>query len=443
MVYEAQDLRSGKVVHLHINAASVYSPVSAKNGWSGTSYGSINLKAGTSVDLRISVRDPLSTNIHSPIGLPELAFTFAGLGMESADGAGQEFVIAEGYTRALLEPSTTTITNNTANGRTIFHARTQNPSYGIRQDPMRMTQQQKDHSVVLFYNDVQELNITIGSSFGRKPHSFSFAAFPALLCAATAGGPGGGGAASAPAPRRGRGNSSRRSVLPPLPLVPGGLAIKQVIDGSTFQKWFAVKGDFVHAGSPVALTKRANGMMDFVTSVRNGTLVAVQPLQPGERIRNRVQDSVIAVIANGSVQLGHGSVQLDNGSDQHENGSLQHDNGSVQHDVFTVVQNKTSVGFAPQRPQRHRHRHIDQIQIPMASWWFLTICLLGSCGLSWCLMRHAAQENGGRYTPVGAFSLVERKCWLFRKPLHSAEPEQPTTSHQVPNRLHCNSTLLM
>jgi hypothetical protein len=372
MVYEARDLLSQRTVHLHIHAASVYTPFdAAMNGMSGP-YGSITVKAGSSVDLQISIRDPNFTNSYVPIPLPELALTFVDIGMEDIAGAGQEFVMAGGFSLALQE-ATTEVLRHESNDRTMFSANAQVTASDVTVNPMAMTQLQKNRAIVLFYSDVHEVNLTIGASNGRTPRGFNIGFFPALLCAPTTDG------AEPPANRS-------MPKLPTLALNAGDRAIEATV-GATFQKWFAVKGDTVRVGSPVALTKHPNGMMDLVTSTHDGTVVAAQPLRPGDLVSERVSDNVIAVIGSGRKIA----------------------------EIAEITHVTQGVG-----------------QIPVAMWWMQALCLLGTCGLGGRLLtdhsltdRNRA-EYGGNYAPVATRSLAVARVQVPSR--HGDRAESPPRS---------------
>jgi biotin carboxyl carrier protein len=146
---------------------------------------------------------------------------------------------------------------------------------------------QKDRSVVFFYKNIHEFNITMGATKGKEPRFMTFIASPLLLCAATKD-----------IESQSRPVHSTSSVLPNLTVHQTQVAIKGTGPEHTFRRWFVDSGDPVRPGSWIVLTRHpATGRMTIVTSNVTGTVAAIHhSFVRGDIILDRVKDNVMAVL---------------------------------------------------------------------------------------------------------------------------------------------------
>jgi hypothetical protein len=75
----------------------------------------------------------------------------------------------------------------------------------------------------------------------------------------------------------------------------GDVAFREPDTACLFEKWFVGRGAEVHFGDPIALTKYPSGEFDMVIATHDGVIQALQPLERGDRIADRIIDGVIAV----------------------------------------------------------------------------------------------------------------------------------------------------
>jgi hypothetical protein len=292
MIYEAFEEAFQQRVHVHINAVSDYHPFASEmNGWSGP-YASINVNAGTQVDLRFSLWT--AAEHPEPLTFSELAVTFVDLD-EYVGGACQEFVTAEGYNVVIREPTTELVEEAESSTKKRFHASTRGDGTDNPTITESLTQQQKDRSIMFFYRNVHDFNITIGAGDGRVPRFFMLVGRPLLVCARTLDLI----AEPAPTPAPGHDNLAR---LPPLPECDRCWAVEDVGSHSSFLQWFVEQGDTVRTGDPVALIRhRHDGTLDILTASMTGEVVHRQLLQEGDNLDTRMTDKVLAVIRHAPV----------------------------------------------------------------------------------------------------------------------------------------------
>jgi biotin carboxyl carrier protein len=287
MVYHVKDVRSGKELELRVNALSEYFPQASRmNGILGE-YGSVNLKAGTHVDLNFSFWDPQTGE---PAYLQHVAFTFFDLDQDSTRRV-SEYVIADGFTYAMKEPTSELMQDDGTDlndGRVKFSASTSGTGQDNPKDPDHLNQQQKDRAITFFYDSVRHFKVTIGAT-GKdldSPRWFTFVGRPTLLCTPTVDS-----------------NQSPASVVPQRPRLetlanePGEKAESYLGKGGMFVKWLAKVGQKVRFDDPIALVKLPDGRMDLLRASTQGRLAAVQKdLQLFDNIADRVPNSVLAVV---------------------------------------------------------------------------------------------------------------------------------------------------
>jgi len=294
IVYRTLDLGGGagdeygKEVLLVINATSAYFPFASRlNGMTGK-YGSINLRAGSSVDLRMRMYDAETMAL---LVMPEMAFTFFDLDA-GHNGASQESVSLNGFSSYHLTSDTELVVTTGSDGGYTFTASTYGNSSDNPKDPMFLTEQQKNRAVSLLFHQISDLTCTLKAGPGRNPRFFIFVGRPSLLCAVTV-------------------QAGFKPPLPDLHFQPPREVPVVPDEGQIFVKWTVHKGQDVKKGDVLCRTSKKGGMPVSVLAPCFGRVKSLQRLVPGDEIDMRLSDKTIAVIqsehllalkANGTVQ---------------------------------------------------------------------------------------------------------------------------------------------
>uniref|UniRef100_A0A7S4SQ79 Uncharacterized protein n=1 Tax=Alexandrium monilatum TaxID=311494 RepID=A0A7S4SQ79_9DINO len=281
IVYKTLDLGQGagdeldKEVYLVINATSrKYVPFASKlNGMQGK-YGSINLKSGSQVDLKMTFLDRKSME---PLVMPDLALTFFDLDT-AHQGKSREFVTLSGFTRYHLTDNTEVKVSELDDGATKFEASTFGDGHDNPTDPMFLTHQQKNRAVTAFYRNVKEVSFRIGAGAGVGPRFFTFVGRPSLLCAVTV----------------------QEGFKPPLPDIsakpPMQVGIKAG-EGERFISFAAHRGDQVQKGQGLVVTQAPNKPPHTCVAPYAGTVVAIQDgLVNNDELDLRLDDKTMIVV---------------------------------------------------------------------------------------------------------------------------------------------------
>jgi hypothetical protein len=282
MIYEAFEPKYKEYLNVHINALSSYSPFSAAmNGWSGP-FASINVNAGTQVVLRFSFWS--SGEDSKPVTFSKIGVTFVDLDQYEGGGC-EEFISAGGFSLVVTEPTTELVKVDDIDGKTRFHSSTKGDGTDNPTITEHMTQRQKDRSVMFFYRDVHEFNITIGAGAGRVPRFFMFVGQPLLLCAKTSD------LSATPL-------DDVHEQLPALAVCAQCTPVAEPVSPSTFEEWYVAEGAHVKIGDPIALTRHvADGRLDILTSPKTGQVMALQSLEKGGSL-GRSPDHMVAVVSH-------------------------------------------------------------------------------------------------------------------------------------------------
>jgi len=149
-------------VDMIIANISTYTPDSVESNGSpdGNCFGQVNVKCGTSVQLRFSFADSTSG---APVTLSKFDFTMADID-QGVDGNCKESVIVDGYSDYAMRTDTE-IVKSTSNGAKTFTAsvhgtEADNPS------ELQMTDEQEKRAVSFLFENIQSFVITFATEAG-------------------------------------------------------------------------------------------------------------------------------------------------------------------------------------------------------------------------------------------------------------------------------------
>merc|ERR1719188_2671967 len=143
MFYDAEDSKNpDKHLIVKIHALSNYTPQApGQNGFNGR-YGTINLKGGTHVDLKLQIFDKEGNPAH----LELVYFTFFDLDT-GHNGATTEFVKARPYNKAIFLKNTELKEKRLGEGNSMFTATKFGTGADNPSDPSSLTDEQKNRAV--------------------------------------------------------------------------------------------------------------------------------------------------------------------------------------------------------------------------------------------------------------------------------------------------------
>jgi hypothetical protein len=277
MLGQAAGDELGSEVEMELNAIGDYHPAAPKaNGMQGE-YGSVNIMHGTSVDIMMTVRHAKS---HLNLKIPHVALTFFDLD-EGPDGKCQESVTVGGFTDIIVTDKTEVIQEKEADGRTSFKASTYGTGEDNPENPMFLTDQQKNRAVSLIFDKFHEHKVTLAATHGATPRFFTFIGRPSLLCAATVQ-EGYKPTSTTPPPK-----------YPPLKYGPMALMPVTAPKHMTFVRWMVGMHQRVNTGDVIAMLAPDKYQ---VKATHPGMVVAKAPLKHGDFIDDRMVDHNIATL---------------------------------------------------------------------------------------------------------------------------------------------------
>jgi len=175
---------SGLEVDLHINAQTPYqTSLASQNGFDIQKpyYAMITVDAGTNVSLGFKYYARNSNEIYV---VPEVAVTIFDLDTD-VGGTAMESVTVNGFTNAVLSPSTELSVNHNEGGGTTFSATTEGTSDDNPTKPMELTTQQRNRGVTFEFLNFTHVVVTLAVSPGNRTGDFMFVGRPSLRCIET------------------------------------------------------------------------------------------------------------------------------------------------------------------------------------------------------------------------------------------------------------------